>query len=59
MNHMDEAITLEEVVDYSKIDLSSIDFSKVESVMDACNVPLTRKEHYKALNEKTLIGRSY
>ncbi len=56
MNRMDEEITLAEAVDYSKIDISTIDFSKVEGICDARYVRPTRKQYKKIQEEGCLVG---
>ena len=56
MNRMDEEITLEEAVDYSKMDISTIDFSKVEGVCDARYVRPTRNQYKKFQEDGCLVG---
>lgn len=56
MNRMDEKITLEEAVDYSKIDISTIDFSKVEGICDARYVRPTRNQYKKIQEDGCLVG---
>ena len=56
MNRMDEEITLAEAVDYSKIDISTIDFSKVEGIADCRYVRPTRNQYKKIQEEGCLVG---
>ena len=56
MNRMNETITLEEAIDYSTINLSSIDFSKVEGICDARYVRPTRGQYKKFQEDGYLVG---
>lgn len=56
MTKFDEKITLEEAVDYSKVDFNTFDFSKVEGIADCRYVHPTRRQYQKMLDEGFLPG---